>query len=304
MAKVLVIRGGALGDFILTLPTLRLLRESIPDCHLEVLGYQSIAQLAVAAGYAEAVRSLDHRGMALLFVPGAAPGAELEDWLKSFQLVVSYLPDGDGVLAENMQRLGVKTYLSLPSRVIDGAGYAAEQLAAPLEKVALLLDHPEPIIRLPHAEQRLPKRVAIHPGSGGLSKTWPLERWQQLGADLATQHELVLITGEAEADRGITAQLTAAWKGLRYLHWDSLPLPELAQRISSCAAFLGHDTGTAHLAAASGVPCHLFFGPTCPDTWAPRGAQVLRSRSGVIGDISYEEGSSAVLAWLCRTLAR
>jgi heptosyltransferase-3 len=41
--RVLVIRGGAIGDFILTLPAMRLLREMIPNCHLEVMGYLSIS---------------------------------------------------------------------------------------------------------------------------------------------------------------------------------------------------------------------------------------------------------------------
>ncbi len=36
--RVLIIRGGAVGDFILTLPALRLLRESLPDNQVEGLG--------------------------------------------------------------------------------------------------------------------------------------------------------------------------------------------------------------------------------------------------------------------------
>src|SRR5436309_4990067 len=46
--KILIIRGGAIGDFILTLPALAALRRQFPDAHLEVLGYPHIAQLAVA----------------------------------------------------------------------------------------------------------------------------------------------------------------------------------------------------------------------------------------------------------------
>ena len=32
-----MIRGGAIGDFVLTLPALRLIRETLPDAHVEVL---------------------------------------------------------------------------------------------------------------------------------------------------------------------------------------------------------------------------------------------------------------------------
>ena len=61
---VLVIRGGAIGDFILTLPAIRLLRENIPNAHIEVLGYKPIVELATAAGLADATRNLEHASMA------------------------------------------------------------------------------------------------------------------------------------------------------------------------------------------------------------------------------------------------
>jgi heptosyltransferase-2 len=37
-AKILVIRGGAIGDFILTLPAIAAMRSQFPQAHLEVLG--------------------------------------------------------------------------------------------------------------------------------------------------------------------------------------------------------------------------------------------------------------------------
>ena len=207
MARILVIRGGAVGDFIVTLPAIRCLKESIPDCHLAVLGYSSIAQLAVSAGYANEVRSLEHRSMAMLFVPNAQLAPELEEWLKSFTLVISYLYDPDALVRGNMQRLGVRTYLEMPHRVADGAGYAAEQLAAPLAKLALFPEELRPHILLPDAEARQPGRIALHPGSGGERKNWPSEHWIALGRELLQQpmvQSLVLITGEAEQERGTT----------------------------------------------------------------------------------------------------
>ncbi len=50
--RLLVIRGGALGDFILTLPAIRLLRENFPNCALDILGYRHIAILAEGRYYA------------------------------------------------------------------------------------------------------------------------------------------------------------------------------------------------------------------------------------------------------------
>ena len=62
--KILVIRGGAIGDFILTLPVMNALRTQFPEASLEVLGYEHIAVLAREGGVVDAVRSIEAAGMA------------------------------------------------------------------------------------------------------------------------------------------------------------------------------------------------------------------------------------------------
>jgi heptosyltransferase III len=197
--RVLVIRGGAIGDFILTLPAIRLLRESIAGCHLEALGYPGIVELAKHAGLADATRSLEHRTMASLFAPGASIDPALVEYLCSFNLVVSYLFDPDGILRANLERIGVKTLIECPHRVVDGQGHASEQLARPLQKLAMFLEEPgwrAPLfISTPLASAR---RITIHLGSGSETKNWPAEHWQRLADELQTRHpqtSIVFITG-------------------------------------------------------------------------------------------------------------
>jgi heptosyltransferase III len=301
--RVLVIRGGAIGDFILTLPALRLLRETIVDCHLEVLGYPGISGLAVLAGLADSTRNLEGRNMAMLFAPGAKIDDELVDYLLSFNLIVSYLFDPDGFLKGNMERLGVKTFLALSHRVIEGEGHATAQLAKPLDSLAMYLDEPAPRILANTASNSKPKRIVIHPGSGSLLKTWPVEHWERVGFELKKawpEAQLTLVTGEAEEERGITAHLNSAWANLPHEHWHSLPLTELAKRLSTSHAFLGHDSGTSHLAAACGVPCHVFFGPTNPATWQPLGSRVVvcRSEDKSLESLNWEMGWDSLSTFL------
>lgn len=292
--RVLVIRGGAIGDFILTLPAIRLLRQSIANSHIEVLGYKPIIELALAAGLADATRHLEHVSMAKLFVPNASLDEPLLDWLRSFNLVVSYLYDPDGILRGNMERIGVKTFLECPHHVLPGQGHAAEQLARPLERLAMFLEDPAPVIHLPVTTATVSTApvIAIHPGSGSLRKNWPVDRWVQAGRELVAscpRCRLALVTGEAELERGITAQMLERWRGLEILHWDQLPLTELASRFSECSGFIGHDSGISHLAAACGVPCLLLFGPTDPATWAPcnAGVQVFTEPSGDLQQLTF-----------------
>lgn len=276
--RVLVIRGGAIGDFILTLPAMRLLRDMIPNCHLEVMGYLNIATLAQTAGLADSVRSLDHRTMAALFAKNAPIDEALSEHLKSFNLIVSYLFDPDGHFRASMERIGVKTLIECSHRVQPDQGHASRQLAKPLEKLAMFLEDSH--LQAVHFDRRevIPGRIAIHVGSGSEKKNWPLERWLALADDFR-DHEVIFVTGEAEQERGMLIENRPSWH--------SLPLPELAGRLSTCAAFFGHDSGISHLAAACGVPSLLLFGPTDPAVWAPPQpwVTILRAENGDLASL-------------------
>jgi ADP-heptose:LPS heptosyltransferase len=303
--RVLVIRGGAIGDFILTLPAIRLIRETIAGCHLEILGYSGIMDLTLRAGLADAVRSLEHGTMAPLFAKGAPIDPALQEYLRSFNLVVSYLYDPDGHFKASLQRVGVKTLLECPHRIQPGAGHAAIQLARPLESLAMYLD--DHLLRAPFfdtpatsAAERC-RRIVIHPGSGSLAKNWPLDRWRQLAAEITAarpDHRLTVITGDAEFERGVTGQIRQDWSELTFDHWDRLPLVDLAGRLSDASIFVGHDSGISHLAAACGVPCLLLFGPTDPGVWSPPQAQtqVLAAPGGDLTELEAQDVLTALLS--------
>ena len=86
--KILVVRGGAIGDFILTLPVLAALRRHLPGTQLEVLGYPHIAQLASAGGLVDQVRSIESRPLAGFFARDGALDNSLADYFAGFALIV------------------------------------------------------------------------------------------------------------------------------------------------------------------------------------------------------------------------
>lgn len=286
-----MIRGGAIGDFILTLPAIRLLRENFPDAHLEILGYQHIIALAHGRYYADATRSIEYSAMAGFFVPNFTLAADLADYFASFQQVVSYLFDPDGFFEGNLRRAGVKNLL--PAYVkIDDSLHAARQLARPLERLALFLEEPAARVH-PTEEDRAFARdflgesaqpvIAIHPGSGSPRKNWALERWMNLGQWMQARRpglRLLLIGGEADGPQ--LDALAGAWREADVLIARDLPLPNLAAVLARCHLFLGHDSGVSHLAAAVGAPCLLLFGPTDPTIWAPAnaGVQIMEAPLG------------------------
>ncbi len=304
--RILVIRGGAIGDFILTLPAIKLLREAFPGAHLEIIGYRHIVSLAEGRGYADATRSIEYGPMAGFFARGGTLAPEMQEYFAGFQQVVSYLFDPDGIFEANVRRAGVKHFLNAYAK-IDDSLHAAQQLAQPLQSLALYLDDSAATVH-PTAEDRAfatqflattdRAPVAIHPGSGSPRKNWPLTAWAELGHRILAAEptrRIVLVGGEA--DRASLQTLHTTWVE-RVLVAQDLPLPHLAAVLEKCAVFLGHDSGISHLAAAVGTPCILLFGPTDPAVWAPANPQVtiLRAPDGDFTRLAVDEVWRAVAA--------
>src|SRR2546423_2485576 len=97
--RILIIRGGAIGDFILTLPALKALRDAYPGAVLEILGYKHIAAVAEQRFYAEAVRSVEYGPLSGFFAQHPALDLELSGYFGRFDLVIRYLFDPDGIFA-------------------------------------------------------------------------------------------------------------------------------------------------------------------------------------------------------------
>lgn len=296
MGRILVIRGGAIGDFILTLPAIGLLRENFPQAHIEILGYRHILALAEQRFYAQAMRSIEYAALAGFFVPNSELAPELVDYFGSFQQVISYLYDPDGFFEQNIRRCGVRHFLS-GSPKLDGSAHAAEQLARPLQSLALYLEdrsaifHPAPS-DLAFAQEFLrgclAPVVALHPGSGSPLKNWPAANWLALGNSLqASGFQIVLVGGEADSQ--ILEFLGRNWEFTPLLARD-FPLPHLAALLGRSALFVGHDSGISHLAAAAGAKCVLLFGPTNPNVWAPAnpGVRVVSAPDGKLSSISLQ----------------
>ncbi len=306
--RVLVIRGGAIGDFILTLPAIRLLRESFPAAHLEILGYKHIVALAEQRFYADATRSIEYAPMAAFFTPGADLAPELVEYFSSFQQIVSYLYDPNGYFEANLRRAGARNILPAYARLDDSA-HAAIQLARPLDRLALYLDG--------HASQIFPNAadrafadkflsgchhplIAIHPGSGSARKNWPTPRWAAVAGALiekSPDRQILLVGGEA--DEAALRDFSSEIRGKFMLARD-LPLPHLAAVFERVELFLGHDSGISHLAAAVGAPCLLLFGATDPAVWAPANplVKVVEAPDGDFAQVSVERVAAEAFAML------
>ena len=287
--RFLILRGGAIGDFIVTLPVLQALRGRWPEAEIEIWGYPHIADLAVASGLARSVVSLDRAEMARFFVPEPSFTDGQVAAIRSFDLVFNYLHDPVGQVRSNLLLAGARQVLS--GSPIIKRGHAVPFLLEPLQALAIYETDLAPALEV-SAERRERGRgrlralgaggrpVAVHPGSGSPSKNWPVARFAEVVRRLRGEgRDVVAVIGEADAEEA--AALAREAPGLSVLA--GLSLTELAETLAECAGFLGNDSGVTHLAAAVGLPVVALFGPSDADRWGPRGrggVTVLRAPEG------------------------
>ena len=271
--RILVIRGGALGDFVLTLPVFRALREKWPEAWIECLSSNDYWTLAKAGRWVDGGRSLNGRCWAEFFVSNGELSVMEKSWLGQFDYVISYLHDPKEVWRANVESCFRGEYISGHSRPNDEVGLPASQVLLEALTALGIGDHPDlaPSLRIGNADHG---KWAFHPGSGSTSKNWPEDDWIAWARAWLENNPtpLVMVTGEVEEGRK-ESMVRAIDRG-RLEVWDNLPVLELARRLEGCVGFVGHDSGVTHLAAALRVPCLVLWGPTCDRVWRPLNSNV------------------------------
>ena len=215
MKRILVLRGGALGDFLVALPALALLRERWPSAHLTLVGNATAAALALTRGLLDAVHSQHQARWSTLF--GEQPlASELSAWLADFDLVINYWPDPENELR---RRFPIRTgQLYLAAAAMPAKSPAAAHYCEPLRLLGLepsTFHYPlAPLSNRSGANLEdggaSANRILIHPGSGSPRKNWPRANWRELIERLDLP--VTVIIGEAELN--VTTEKSAKVGGV------------------------------------------------------------------------------------------
>ncbi len=227
---------------------------------LEVRGHAERLRLLDLAGAPIVHGSIESTGWHRLFLPDGPGPLEFP---VAGRLV--YAP-ADEVVARNLERLGatVRPYRPLPlagerthfsdhdwRELTGGEGRAPD----------------------PHLEfQPPPPRHGswvLHPGSGSARKNRPAGELAELAR--RAPRPPVVIAGPAD-ERPVAEFLSALGREVE-VRREPDPL-SLARFLAGARAFVGHDSGPTHLAAALGIPTAALFTASDPALWAPRGPRV------------------------------
>jgi heptosyltransferase III len=244
----LVIRPGAIGDFVISLPAL----EHLQTDYLEVWAAGPNVPLVRFAGR---TRSITATGLDLLGV--TAPPEGLLEELRSFDEIVSWYGANRPDFRELVRSLGLPFtfHTALPPQ---GAGMHAVDFY--MEQVG---GEPGAVPRI-SCTPRKDNFAVIHPFSGSPKKNWPLYKFRALAHSLERSMPVHWCAGHDDPP------LEGA------VHLDDLY--ELACWLARARLYVGNDSGITHLAAAVGTPVLALFGPTDPAIWGPRGPNVRIAR--------------------------
>ncbi len=268
--RILIIRGGAIGDFILTLPVLAALRGKFPDAQLYLLGYPVVANLAVAFGRVDGLRPIESPSLSRFFTSDESLDAEWTSYFSSFNVIISYLYDPDETFRKNVNRCSHAQFIAAPHRPNENESiHATEVFLKPLATLGIVEADPVPRLSLDLRPSPLDMVLAFHPGSGSERKNWPEANWseflQRLAKNINTS--ILLVGGEAEGEK--LNRLAAKLPKGKVEVAQNLPLTELARKLQGCSFFVGHDSGISHLAAAIGLPGLILWGQTNERIWRP-----------------------------------
>jgi len=329
--RIVIYRLGSLGDTVVALPCFHKVAKTWPDAERVILTNFPVSSNAAplevilrnsglidsVIAYPVGTRSFRdlyrlsnelrrlHADVLVYLTPPRGLATAIRDWLffkiSGFKRIIGAPLTQD---MQNCRTLGVDPVLG--SSVTERE---SERLARCLVRLGPIdLDDPGMWdLHLNEAELRTGEAVvsglassvyfAINMGGKATEKDWGLANWTALLGALSSKYKNAGLLVVGAADDSVRAQqIMTAWPGPFIDACGKLSPRESAAAMRGALAFIGHDSGPLHLAAALGVRCVGLFGNfNEPKRWHPRGEQhrIIHRMTG-LHNISVEEVVEAV----------
>jgi ADP-heptose:LPS heptosyltransferase len=308
--NVLIVRLGALGDIVHTIPAAAALRAAFPDAHLTWLvdaKHRSIVDLVegidrvvvvptgTPAGWLEAVRqlrrvpcdvALDFQGLMKSAVFARASGARrvigFSIWHlreKTARPFYSETIEHEGVrLRRNPSRPDEEPHVIHKNlRLLRTVGVSSDRVLFPLAHVET------PALRDVRAALGAAPFALINPGAAWPNKRWPAERFGEAAVFLRDVRGLRTVVLWGPGEDVLARAVVDASSGAARLA-PPTNVADLLALSRDASVMLSGDTGPLHIAGAAGTPIVAVFGPTDPARNGPWSAEdIVVSRHAVCG---------------------
>ena len=332
--KALIVRLGAIGDIVHTVPVAAALRRARPDWtidwlvdrrHERVLGLFPVTHRAItidpAGPWAATVAvARDLRATKYDVVLDA------QGLLKS--AVLARLAGGARTIGFERQWLREPVAAWFYTEAVDASGtvHVAERNLRLLRALGVDDARVETPLRVPEspvaddvAAAEGARYGVVNPGAGWPNKQWPPDRWGQLVAALQRRHGFPWIVVWGPGEEPLARAVEEASAGAAMMA-PATSIEDLAALLARATIVLAGDTGPLHLAAAAGTPIVGVYGPTDAARNGPwSGEDICVSRfsqcrchhkrrcsaaSWCLGSVSVDEMARAVEQRLTRAAVR
>jgi heptosyltransferase-1 len=303
-----VIRLGALGDVLRTLPAVSALRAHYRDAHVAWLVEARAAGALEGQPWIDEILLFPRRELAAALRRGRALAASLraarfarELRARRFDLVLDFHSILKSGLLSALSRAPLRVAFG-PPLGREGAWLFANRRARPLRTHVSRWERNAALLRCIGVEPRPADAplclvagagegaerpcagrdfAALHPGTSEAAphKRYGLEAWAAVVRALAEAEGLrALVTwGPARGERDFAGRLVRASRGAAELAPETRSFAELAALLARARIFLGCDSGPLHAASLLGTPVVQVLGPTDPVENAPYAATPWRA---------------------------
>lgn len=261
----LICHRGALGDFILTWPSLYCLRRLLPQLHFTAIGRIQYMHLAKMYGLIDSCLDLDSSVLLPFFC-----GTSLPELIGRPEGAVLWLSDFNG------PETVLKTHASLP--IVTISPFQNNNVHITRYYCNSIKHHYDITVPQNLADLSLPivkneRFAVIHPGSGSRKKNYDPCLYLQF-VHILQEHgykKIALIFGPAERENGIMDYFKQ--KADLILLPDSVI--ELAHTLNQASLYIGNDSGVSHLAGFMGIPSIVLYKITSPQIWGVIGKKIF-----------------------------
>ena len=319
--RILVIRLGAMGDVVRTLPAFAELRARYPHAHLAWLverkaesalrGQSGLDEvivfpreeledhwrqrrpLALAREGLRFVAALRRKRFELVLDFHGILKSGVLSWMSAAATRIGFAApfarEGSALFANHRVRVEPAriSRFERNAALVDflGIGLATVPKAAAGEGAAWPLDVARQAgMRQAVGSESRPFAV-LHPGSSAATsyKRYPVSGWAAVARALRDDGVACCVAAGSEAERETARAVVAASDGAAVLAPPTPELADLAALVSQSRLFLGSDSGPLHVASLTGTPVVQLLGPTDPVENRPWGGSPYRSLRVPVG---------------------
>jgi heptosyltransferase I len=272
--RILIIKPSSLGDVVLALPTVSLIRRRFPEAHITWLINDSFASLLQHCPVIDEVLPFERERFRSLWQLPRFFGFVTMLRKKQFDVVV----DLQGLLRSGLMSWATRA----PHRVglsdaREGARLFYNEIvrvprAHAVERYLCAAQHlgcDSTPIEFPlgvSSQIKSEGLIGVNPSARWATKLWGSDKFAELIQRLP--RERVVLTGSA----GEREQIGKIAQGCRNFAGET-DLFQLAELYRRCAVVITNDSGPMHVAAAVGTPVVGIFGPTDPSLTGPYGKE-------------------------------